>query len=287
MFAVEEAVPEKELLGVELAGLADAQAEEEFADVQRICERWEAERLRRLADVERRRIHERGGHLSITSWLSSQFCMSWGTAKRLVCEARGLEQMPETQEALAAGEISSSALDLLVRAREADPEAFARSEAVLVEAARRHPIGDLSRVLAHWALLAESERYPDLEQRFQARRGLHASSTLYGMTRTDGNLTPEVGGVFRTALSAVMDAEAHGAGPNDGRTPAQRRHDALGVICRAFLDSKDRPCVGGERPHLSVSVDLETCSRAPGPLRPSMWVPSAPGSRGRWRVMPP
>jgi hypothetical protein len=57
--------------------------------------------------------------------------------------ARSLEEMPETSRALQTSEISSSAFKLLVRAREVDPQAFLRSEAVLVSAARQHTISDL------------------------------------------------------------------------------------------------------------------------------------------------
>jgi Domain of unknown function (DUF222) len=231
----------------EFTSLPDAHVEEDFTELHHAIERLELLRLRRLAHAERRRIHERDGHLSITAWLVGRYQLGWGKAKELISSARALEQMPETHKALEASEISSSALKLLVRAREVDPEAFARSETTLVDAARVHTIADLHRVLAHWTLLAEAERYPDPQERFQARRGLHASATLYGMTRTDGDLTPEVGACFLTALSAVMDAEAHRGG-KDERTASQRRHDALGIICRAFLDSKDRPFVGESDP---------------------------------------
>jgi uncharacterized protein DUF222/HNH endonuclease len=43
----------------------------------------------------------------------------------------------------------------------------------------------------------------------------------------------------------------------DARTPAQRRADALGEICRRYLDSPDRPSIAGERPHVTVTVDLD------------------------------
>jgi hypothetical protein len=65
--------------------------------------------------------------------------------------------------------------------------------------------------------------------------------------------------VFITALRSVMDSEAR-SGPSgvDPRSPAQRRADALGEVCRRSLDSSERPEVAGERPHVVVNVDLET-----------------------------
>jgi hypothetical protein len=43
----------------------------------------------------------------------------------------------------------------------------------------------------------------------------------------------------------------------DPRTPGQRRADALGEICRQWLDRKDRPAVAGERPHVTLTVGLD------------------------------
>jgi hypothetical protein len=76
------------------------------------------------------------------------------------------------------------------------------------------------------------------------------------MVRLDGDLDPETGASLLTALRAVMDAEARGQRDEDRRSPAQRRADALGEICRGWLDGADRPSIAGERPHLAVTVDV-------------------------------
>jgi uncharacterized protein DUF222 len=68
------------------------------------------------------------------------------------------------------------------------------------------------------------------------------------MVRLDGDLDPESGDTFMTALRAVVDAEAR-SGESDERTPAQRRaEDALTEICRQWLDRSDRPTVPGDDP---------------------------------------
>jgi hypothetical protein len=77
------------------------------------------------------------------------------------------------------------------------------------------------------------------------------------MVRVDGNLDPETGETLLTALSAVLDAESRSGPEGDDRTPAQRRADALGEICRQWLDLADRPNVGGERPHVTMTVKAE------------------------------
>src|SRR5207245_301253 len=58
-----------------------------------------------------------------------------------------------------------------------------------------------------------------------------------------------------TALRALIDADVRGE--KDMRTPEQRRADALVEICRCWLDSGERPHVAGERPHVTVTLDLD------------------------------
>jgi hypothetical protein len=77
------------------------------------------------------------------------------------------------------------------------------------------------------------------------------------MVRVDGDLDPETGETLLTALGAVLDSEARSREKEDHRSPAQRRADALGEICRQWLDRSERPNAGGERPHLTVMVDAE------------------------------
>jgi hypothetical protein len=245
-----------------LAELPDARLEEDFAELQHPCEQLEAERFRRLAELERRRCFERDGYLSAASWLSARFGVAWGAARQAVQIARALEQMPVVRRALEAGEISPPAVRVLAQAREADPEAFARSEPGLVEAARIHATGDLRRVAAYWRQAVERERSLDGEEELRERRRLHASVTFLGMVRVDGDLDPEGGETLLSALRAVLDAEARSGA--DERTPAQRRADALVEICRQWLERSDRPTVAGERPHLTVTVDAAALAEGRG-----------------------
>ncbi len=125
-----------------LPELPDARIEEDFAELHRVVEQLEVERLRRLAEIDRRRLFERDGHLSAAAWLAHTFKLAWGTARVHLRIARGLEQMPKTRQALEAGDLSMSAVRVLSAVRDADPAAFERAEAQLVEAARIHSIED-------------------------------------------------------------------------------------------------------------------------------------------------
>ncbi len=250
--------------GETLAGLPDARLEEDFAEIRSVVEQLEVEGLRRLAEIDRRRLFERDGHLSAAAWLASAFKTAWGAARDQVRTARALEEMPITRRALEAGDLSMSATRVLVAARDADPSAFARAESHLVDAARIHSIGDLGRVVSYWRQIAERERSLDGEEPLRQRRRLHASVTLDGSVRVDGDLDPENGESLLTALSAVLDAESRRPS-EDERTPVQRRADALGEICRQWLDRSDRPTVAGERPHMTVTVGADALVSASAP----------------------
>ena len=243
-----------------LADLPDARIEEDFAELHRAVEQLEVERLRRLVEIERRGLHERDGFLSAAAWLVAKFKVAWGVAREHVRVARALDRMPQTRRGLDEGEVSMSAVRVLVAVRDADVDAFERCESQLVEAARIHSVSELQRVAAFWREAAERDRALSGEERLQAHRRLHASVSLLGMVRVDGDLDPETGESLLTALRAVLDAEARSgarSGAEDDRTPAQKRADALGEICRQWLDLAERPTVGGERPHVTVTVDAD------------------------------
>ena len=253
----------EELRAVSLPELPDALIEEDFEELDRAVELLEVERLRRLAEIDRRRLFERDGHLSAASWLVTKFKVAWGTAREHVRMARSLEEMPAAREALDRGDLSMSATRVLVTARHADAEAFQRAEEQLVEAARIHSVSDLGRVVGYWRQAVERGHSAASEEQLRRQRRLHASASLFGMVHVDGALDPESGETLLTALRAVMDAEAR-SGADDERTPAQRRADALTEICRQWLDA-------GERPHVTVMVaaDLLRGKAADAPEAPT------------------
>jgi hypothetical protein len=236
--------------------MPDARIEEDFAELHRAIERLELQRLRRLAEIDRRRLHERDGHLSAASWLAQNHRVSWGRARTDLQTARALDSMPATRRALIDGRISFGAARLLVETRKAEPTAFARCESELVRAAGAHSMSELQKVTAFWRQRAERERGIDPEERQREQRNFHASVTWGGMVRVDGDLDPETGESLLTALEAVLDAEAKSR-KHDPGTPAQRRADALDEICRGWLDSADRARVGGERPHVTVTISAD------------------------------
>ena len=135
-----------------------------------------------------------------------------------------------------------------------------------MDAARTLASRDLRRAVAHWREVVDADAAARADRERWGRRGLHVSPMLDGMVRVDGLLDPETGESLITALRSISDARAR-SGSHDDRSPAQRRCDALGEIRRGWLERSDRPVVGGERPHLTVRIDLEALEGRTGRAR--------------------
>lgn len=246
-----------------LPSLSDAELCVRLDELERATRVIEAERARCLAEVERRRVHAADGQLSTTAWLARRHGISQGAAATQVRVARALVESPHVAEALAEGEISMAAVSAMVHAREASPEAFARSEKSLVEQARSLPHRDLRDELDRWRHRADAAQVARDEDERHARRRFTAVPVANHMVRADGELDPENGQYLITALRAKVDSWARER-TEDQRIPAQRRADALGEICREWLDLAERPAIGGERPHVVVTMDLATLEARAG-----------------------
>lgn len=66
---------------------------------------------------------------------------------------------------------------------------------------------------------------------------------------------------FAAAETHLVSAAAGGSVADRSVTFAQRQADALHDVCRFFLDSSGTSVSGGERPHVTVVVELETVER--------------------------
>ena len=252
----------EELQAEDLDRIGDEELETDLVELERSARILQAERLRRLAEVDRRGAYRRDGYLSISGWVANALRIGSQAATGEVRMARAFRDMPLTRAALGAGEVSGQAARLLVRARESHPTEFVDDEAVLLEGARQLRIKDLYRALEHWRQAIDPVGAAEEDElRFQ-RRFLHVSPTLYGMVRVDGELDPESGQSVMAALHAVQDADVRAGSPPDSRSPAQRRADALVELCSQWLGSSERPKVSGERPHMTVVVDVDALAGA-------------------------
>src|SRR5262249_10662336 len=87
-----------------------------------------------------------------------------------------------------------------------------------------------------------------------------------------GNLTSGCA----AALSAVLDSLGKKAGPEDGRTAVQRRHDALEEACRRLIAAGMLPGRAGQPTHAQVHITLAQLRSLPG----------ASDAQAAWRAPP-
>ena len=200
------------------------------------------------------------GAAGTVSWLRTRCRVSPAAAsERLSVAGRLADDLPATAAALADGDIASGHARVLARATEGVPaELSAEVEPLLVDAARRLTPAQLGHAAAHWRHAVAPQLAHADGERLHERRRLFVSSTFSGTVAVDGLLDPEGGATVLAALTALA-----GPTPDDPRTPAQRRADALVELCRRALDGGQLPDHGGERPHIDWTgpVPGETARR--------------------------
>jgi hypothetical protein len=252
----------EELREEDLGPVASEKLQADLLEIETASRVLEAERLRRIGELDRRQAADRD-HVSTPAWVANRLGASLPAAAHQVRMARALDEMPAVREALGSGEVSASAVRVLVDARDTHPVAYGSAESLLIQAARNLPVRQLQSAVAHWSAKVDARAAEDRAKRLRRRRKLRICPVISGMVRVEGELDPETGQTVMTALRSVVDAETRSA-PGEARTADQRRADALGEICRQHLDRGDRPVVAGERPHVVVTVGLDALKSGRG-----------------------
>ena len=123
----------EELRAEALASVPDARLLRRTSSSSRPPRPPEAERLRRLAELFRRGLFERDGHLSAAGWLVASYDLLWAQTREAMRFASVLEQMPSHRPGPCRRGAAALGPRELSRAFGSEPEAFASSE--------EHPAG--------------------------------------------------------------------------------------------------------------------------------------------------
>ncbi len=234
--------------------------------------------LELVAEFDRRRGWELGGHRSCAHWLAFRTGIDLGTAREKVRAARALEALPETSASMARGELSFSAVRALTRV--ATPE----NEADLLELARGCTTAQIERAVRSWKRGTRMEEV-ELDRARHESRCLSVFPDGDGMYVVKGRLPAEIGALLMRALEASSDAlfsrerpavvgdgvsDPAGAGksdPDTAREATQRRADAIGLLAERALAagfSDGAPISGtrAERYQVLLHVEPETLTAA-------------------------
>jgi hypothetical protein len=198
---------------------------------ERVCAAMKSLLARR---VEETKVWREGGHRSAAHWVAEATGETVGAATRTLETARALEQLPETDAAFRAGELSVTQAAEITSAAIADPGAEA---ALLATAARTSVKGlrDDARLVRAGA---------EADDRAWARR-LHVERRAYKWSDPDGafcfngRMAPDAGARFDSAWEAHID--------------------------RVFRDAR---CAGRHEPRAAYAADALVALATEGPCKP-------------------
>ncbi|HEY3671850.1 MAG TPA: DUF222 domain-containing protein [Acidimicrobiia bacterium] len=214
-----------------------------LVELRQLQERIDAQVLRAVADCD----VVDAWHddcLGAVSWMASKTGLVRGAAARLVKTARFVARHAQTAKALDIGDVSVPHVEMLAAVAHRRDDLYAEHETMLLDAAATVEVQDFPRVTRRWASIADDE----LSRRDAAwafdRRGFMLSPTTHG-AGLSGFLDPEAYATVTSTLDDVQPPEGSG----DTRTLAQRRADALVLLCERFRGGElptSRPIAGAE-----------------------------------------
>jgi Domain of unknown function (DUF222)/HNH endonuclease len=240
------------LADVDIEALSDGQQLALLRVVHPVVCRMEAQRSRVIGSVHRRGAVFADGAVSTAAWLRSRLRMSDGQAQlRAAAAVRGV---PELECAYAAGQVSYAQVSVVAAVLpDIAPEVLAAGAGkLLAEQATQLAPGPLRHVAARIRDHFDPEAAERRARQCHEERWLSAARTFDGAVAVQGVLDPDGGELLLNTLTALMPPPV----PHDPRTPAHRRADALLDLCRRAANQA--PQAGGEKPHVTVTIDWET-----------------------------
>jgi hypothetical protein len=227
-------------------------------------------RLLRQIDVEKTASAVSASSAAV--WYRNRHRVGIGGAHRLVRVAKRVAAAPDVLgEAVADGRVNLDQADVVTYAlaripREVGVDVREQAAAALVELCAELDPDQLKQVGARILSLVAPDVADELDRKAmereeaQARRERYFTLTPDGVgVRLSGRLTPEGAAVVRAAIDPLCAPTSH-----DGRSPEQRRADALVDVCKLALATTDLPDNGGDRPQVVVGMDFDVVKQQLG-----------------------
>jgi hypothetical protein len=224
------------------------------AEALRALERAEAKRTaaraRMLAAFAGQAAYEDDGHGSARTWLKWQTRVTSGAAAGAVGWVRRLAAHPVIGGALAAADLSESWARQICTWTDRLPIGRQDDADEILAAAARGGV-DLAGLAGLAQEMYERSHQGDADGGF-GDRAVWLGTTLAGAGRLTGDLTP----ACSAALAAVLESLGKRAGPEDIRSAAQRRHDALEEACRRLIAAGMLPDRAGQPTQVQLHMTL-------------------------------
>ncbi|MDA3627209.1 DUF222 domain-containing protein [Saccharopolyspora sp. WRP15-2] len=262
-----------------VSSLTDEELTARIGEMEAWIRRARMEQLRLIAEADRRRVYAARGARSTQVWLKSLLNIDGPDATVRVRLATattadatntvdsdesgsaGRVELPVVSEALAEGVIGVDHANVICRCLSRLPErARGRAgevERLLVEHACRLCPRDLAKLADRIRYALDREGVVrDEEAQFEARE-LHYATARDGMLVIKARLDREAGAKFVAALQPLAAPRPEEDGVKDPRTVGQRNADGFTALLDLALESDGMPRTGGQRPHLTVTINYE------------------------------
>jgi hypothetical protein len=257
-----------ELADLETSPLSDVELLDALRLMHPLVNQAQAVQTRLIGAVHHRGAVTADGAVSTQAWLRGRLHL--GNAAAQIRVAGALDTLPCVADAYQRGELSFDHVEAIATvARDIDPTILAAgADKLLTEQATTLAPAPLRRAANRIRDYFDPDAATRRARRHFSDRWLSVSRTFAGTVSIQGVLDPEGGELFLATLAALTPPAAL----TDPRTPGARRADALVQMCRLVADSA--PQAGGEKPHVTVTVDWNT-------LRDELSTSAITGN-GRW-----
>jgi hypothetical protein len=186
------------------------------------------------------------GFNSPYDWMRVNCHMNSGQVLDRIAVGEQVEAMPESLQAILAGEIGFQHLVVMARTAEAlkgSKTAAPFDETMVLDKARENTPGRLHHICRHLRHALDAEAYAAEEEEIVELRSLEITGGSDGMVSVNGSLDSAGAAVLRKALEPL----ARKAGKEDKRERKQRLADALVELA-----------TGGKPAQIQVTASIET-----------------------------
>ena len=253
----------------DLAEASKDQLRELMVGIQHGVDRLHALQARAVAEFESRDGHRADGCASMAAWLRRELRLSGSETRLRRRAAAALVLLPEVKAAAEAGRIRPAHVDVFATGVQRLGAKVVRDH--------QHLLLPLAETCDPAELLTALDRLREaIDPDAADRDWVHAQEKYdFSLRRVghgfdvSGYLDSETG----AKLKQVLDSVSAPAGSDDQRPVAQRRVEGLHRLVSAILDS-GLPSDKGVRPHLAVTVGLDTLKKAVRGVRTSSAPPA-------------
>ncbi len=229
-----------------------------------------------IAELEARGVAAEVGYSGLAQLLRDVLRISPAEARRRVTHAAAVSEqplvsggtvpaaLPATAAALGEGALGAEHVEVITRftrelpshVRAADREA---AEESMVEAARMVDSRALARIADRIRTVLDRDGAPpDDREPAEPVNELHLLTRRNGRLAVRGEFAPESSALIAAVISPLSKPRpADDSGP-DPRSAAERQGDALVEALHFVADEGRLPSEGGEKPHIMVTVALDT-----------------------------